>query len=162
MSGSISCPICINDFAAGADVTVLVGGHFFHPSCLTPWLQSHGSCPVCSLTEIIEDRTFTGAVVLETDENGDITTRAIGMDDILAAYDEAPEPLNDKQIDDLPVLRVDEALLGQSRSCPICFDNLAAGAEVTVLECGHFFHPSCLTPWLQRHGSCPVCRQALF
>ena len=113
MSGSISCPICINDFAAGADVTVLVCGHFFHPGCLTPWLQRHGSCPVCSVTEIIEDRTFTGAVVLETNENGYIMMRAIGMDDILTAYDEAPEPLNDKQIDDLPVLQFYEALLGQ-------------------------------------------------
>ena len=77
--------------------------HFFNPGCLTPWLQRHGSCPVCSVTEIIEDRTFTGAVVLETNENGDITTKAIGRDDILAAYDEAPEALNDEQIDDIPV-----------------------------------------------------------
>jgi len=41
------CPVCMEDFVVKDTVTQLPCKHIFHPDCLTPWLKSNGSCPVC-------------------------------------------------------------------------------------------------------------------
>ncbi|CAH2210126.1 jg21406, partial [Pararge aegeria aegeria] len=33
---------------------------------------------------------------------------------------------------------------------------------VTRLECEHFFHQACITPWLELHATCPICRRSLM
>ena len=30
-----------------------------------------------------------------------------------------------------------------------------------LLECDHCFHAPCIVPWLELHGTCPVCRKEL-
>jgi hypothetical protein len=35
------------------------------------------------------------------------------------------------------------------------------GIAYLVTECGHFFHLTCLEPWLYKNGSCPICRAAV-
>ena len=42
-----------------------------------------------------------------------------------------------------------------SDSCPICLDLLSEGK---VLPCNHAFHASCIDPWLNKKGSCALCR----
>ena len=39
--------------------------------------------------------------------------------------------------------------------------DLTEGEEVRLLECGHCFHTGCIVPWLELHGTCPVCRKQL-
>ncbi|BEJ12569.1 hypothetical protein CspHIS471_0210290 [Cutaneotrichosporon sp. HIS471] len=41
------CPVCMDDFVVGDAVIKIPCGHEFHPDCLTPWLETNGSCPVC-------------------------------------------------------------------------------------------------------------------
>jgi NACalpha-BTF3-like transcription factor len=41
--------------------------------------------------------------------------------------------------------------------CSICFESLKI-QEIIQLSCGHSFHASCVTPWLETKGSCPNCR----
>jgi len=45
-------------------------------------------------------------------------------------------------------------------SCSICIDEFEQGETLILLpECGHFFHPQCITPWLKdKKGSCPLCQ----
>ena len=43
--------------------------------------------------------------------------------------------------------------------CPVCFDEITG--EASRLPCAHLFHEECLLPWLELHGSCPVCRHSL-
>ena len=49
----------------------------------------------------------------------------------------------------------------QELECTICADMLKVGEEAKVLCCGHFFHESCLVPWLKMKNSCPVCRKTI-
>mmetsp|Transcript_13644 Transcript_13644/g.21309 ORF Transcript_13644/g.21309 Transcript_13644/m.21309 type:complete len:414 (-) Transcript_13644:221-1462(-) len=46
-------------------------------------------------------------------------------------------------------------------TCEICCDDFEENMEVTRLPCGHIFHGPCVTEWLQRHCTCPVCRYEL-
>jgi len=40
------CPVCIGEYG-NMQVLVLVCGHQFHGGCITPWLLSHHTCPMC-------------------------------------------------------------------------------------------------------------------
>ena len=49
--------------------------------------------------------------------------------------------------------------------CPICLEMLPAGTnpeKVIPLPCGHSFHSSCASQWLQKCPRCPVCRHSPF
>jgi hypothetical protein len=52
---------------------------------------------------------------------------------------------------------------GAFLECSICYMELEAldGAGCRCLEtpCGHVFHYSCLAKWLEKHKTCPLCRQ---
>ena len=41
--------------------------------------------------------------------------------------------------------------------CPVCLDVIAEGAEHRT-TCGHVFHETCMTWWLRRATTCPLCR----
>ena len=45
----------------------------------------------------------------------------------------------------------------ETEKCCICLKQFVANETVKV-DCGHKFHVQCLTPWLQLHNSCPLCR----
>jgi len=42
--------------------------------------------------------------------------------------------------------------------CELCLEEYKAGDELMRLPCMHAFHASCVSPWLQKAGSCPVCQ----
>lgn len=42
--------------------------------------------------------------------------------------------------------------------CVVCVSTIAVGDEVVNLRCGHSFHPTCISRWLRRSGTCPNCR----
>lgn len=42
------CAVCLDDFAAGDEVTTLPCAHEFHSGCIRPWLEERSSlCPMC-------------------------------------------------------------------------------------------------------------------
>eukprot|EP00252_Welwitschia_mirabilis_P001449 TRINITY_DN1130_c0_g1_i1.p1 TRINITY_DN1130_c0_g1~~TRINITY_DN1130_c0_g1_i1.p1 ORF type:complete len:430 (+),score=59.01 TRINITY_DN1130_c0_g1_i1:303-1592(+) len=41
------CPVCLENFLPGEQLTRLVCRHRFHPICLNPWLRICGDCPYC-------------------------------------------------------------------------------------------------------------------
>jgi hypothetical protein len=45
--------------------------------------------------------------------------------------------------------------------CPMCLEEFQRGEEVLRLPCEHFFHESCLAPWLLKSLQCPMCMRDL-
>ena len=59
------------------------------------------------------------------------------------------------------------------KTCAVCLEELACSTETQresetdhskntrlhVLLCGHAYHPECVSPWLDRQRTCPVCKQ---
>ena len=41
--------------------------------------------------------------------------------------------------------------------CPICYDVIIEGESMNT-PCGHTFHVTCMTSWLERATTCPSCR----
>jgi len=49
----------------------------------------------------------------------------------------------------------------EDATCTICIEDLAPGAEVRRLRCGHVYHRECVDAWLRRSRSCCLCKQAI-
>ena len=47
-------------------------------------------------------------------------------------------------------------------SCSICTDNFLDSDVVSVLDCGHIYHPTCITEWGKYKPNCPVCKTDIF
>mmetsp|Transcript_22189 Transcript_22189/g.33800 ORF Transcript_22189/g.33800 Transcript_22189/m.33800 type:complete len:367 (-) Transcript_22189:173-1273(-) len=45
-----------------------------------------------------------------------------------------------------------------NRECCICFFQHEVGDTVARLPCGHIFHKPCITEWLEKKCTCPICR----
>ncbi len=43
--------------------------------------------------------------------------------------------------------------------CAVCWEDYTLGESVRQLNCDHCYHEGCIVPWLELHGTCPVCRQ---
>ncbi|CAN6194347.1 unnamed protein product [Urochloa humidicola] len=52
---------------------------------------------------------------------------------------------------------------GGMDECAICFEEFEDGEEVSVMPCSHRheFHTKCITNWLGRSNTCPLCRHQL-
>ncbi|KAJ8905865.1 hypothetical protein NDN08_002370 [Rhodosorus marinus] len=58
----------------------------------------------------------------------------------------------------LPKLKVTESILGSEDGCAVCKDAFELDQECVQMPCSHIFCESCISPWLERHNTCPVCR----
>ena len=50
---------------------------------------------------------------------------------------------------------------GEESECRICLESFSDSDEINKTDCQHIFHHECLKAWLQRHNTCPLCRQQL-
>ena len=42
--------------------------------------------------------------------------------------------------------------------CTFCMDDILMDHGRLALDCGHLFHSACVTAWIEKVKSCPVCR----
>ncbi|CAG0916091.1 unnamed protein product [Notodromas monacha] len=70
-------------------------------------------------------------------------------------------PLTPDQIQALPQLKVTAEMREKSPQCSVCMEDFQTEEIVRKLTCDHFFHDTCIVPWLERHATCPVCRKEL-
>ncbi|KAK8477867.1 hypothetical protein V6N11_013827 [Hibiscus sabdariffa] len=62
-------------------------------------------------------------------------------------------PAQKEVIEAMPTVTIKENL-----QCPVCLEDFEIGNEAKEMPCKHKFHVGCITPWLELHSSCPVCR----
>lgn len=72
-----------------------------------------------------------------------------------------PPPMDRDNIQEIPTVKITEQQVQSSGSCSVCWEDFSVGEELKQLECDHFFHGPCIIPWLELHGTCPVCRKVL-
>ena len=46
--------------------------------------------------------------------------------------------------------------------CCICFNTYEQTDSVSKLKCSHIFHKNCIKTWLNKAGTCPICRSNVF
>uniref|UniRef100_A0A0N5A1L8 RING-type E3 ubiquitin transferase n=1 Tax=Parastrongyloides trichosuri TaxID=131310 RepID=A0A0N5A1L8_PARTI len=69
--------------------------------------------------------------------------------------------LTEAEIARIPIVQVSEEQIINESQCTVCMDIFIDKDSVYKLACNHIFHKQCLTPWVQTHRSCPVCRQEI-
>ncbi|KAK7836873.1 e3 ubiquitin-protein ligase ring1 [Quercus suber] len=48
-------------------------------------------------------------------------------------------------------------------TCSVCLEDFSStvGSQMVITDCSHFYHASCLLPWLERQNTCPTCRRGV-
>ncbi|CAG9818385.1 unnamed protein product [Phaedon cochleariae] len=72
-----------------------------------------------------------------------------------------PPPLSKDVIDSLPVVEVTPDQVSAKLQCSVCWEDFQLRETVRQLPCTHVYHEPCIRPWLELHGTCPICRQNL-
>ncbi|XP_064873692.1 E3 ubiquitin-protein ligase Praja-2 isoform X4 [Oncorhynchus nerka] len=76
--------------------------------------------------------------------------------------EQAHPPATEQIIECLPQITILEDHSGQEQCCAICCCEYVKDEIATQLPCHHMFHKICVTLWLQKSGTCPVCRHVLL
>ncbi|KAL0590987.1 E3 ubiquitin-protein ligase RNF115 [Plecturocebus cupreus] len=97
---------------------------------------------------------------------GDYAWGQTGLDAIVTQLlgqleNTGPPPADKEKITSLPTVTVTQEQVDMGLECPVCKDDYTVEEEVRQLPCNHFFHSSCIVPWLELHDTCPVCRKSL-
>ena len=73
-----------------------------------------------------------------------------------------PPPASQADLDRLVAVNISGQEEMHHELCSVCLDGLTSGGSVSQLpSCEHTFHDKCITPWLNIHGTCPLCRKTL-
>ncbi|XP_076249655.1 E3 ubiquitin-protein ligase Iruka isoform X2 [Calliopsis andreniformis] len=110
--------------------------------------------------------TQDGQPVLFLGNPGDYVWGQDGLDAIVTQLlnqldGTGPPPLPRKQIDEIPTTNVTQSQVDSKLQCSVCWEDFKLSEPVRQLPCQHLYHAPCIIPWLELHGTCPICRQSL-
>ncbi|XP_004453652.2 E3 ubiquitin-protein ligase Praja-1 isoform X3 [Dasypus novemcinctus] len=106
------------------------------------------------------DPQFLTYMALEERLAQAMETALAHLESLAVDVEVASPPASKESIDALPEILVteDHSAVGQEMCCPICCSEYVKGEVATELPCHHYFHKPCVSIWLQKSGTCPVCR----
>ncbi|XP_068103495.1 E3 ubiquitin-protein ligase Praja-2 [Hyperolius riggenbachi] len=109
------------------------------------------------------DPQFLTYMALEERLAQAMETALAHLESLAVDMEQAHPPATKESIDCLPqiVLTDDHIIVGQEQCCAICCSEYIKDEVLTELPCHHLFHKPCVTLWLQKSGTCPVCRHVL-
>ncbi|NWW57653.1 PJA2 ligase, partial [Ifrita kowaldi] len=90
-----------------------------------------------------------------------VETALAQLESLTFDVEQTHPPATEEAIDCLPHIVITRDYNGQEQCCTICCSEYVEGEIITELPCRHLFHKPCVTLWLQRSGTCPVCRHVL-
>uniref|UniRef100_A0A9L0T3J1 E3 ubiquitin-protein ligase RNF115 n=1 Tax=Equus caballus TaxID=9796 RepID=A0A9L0T3J1_HORSE len=108
---------------------------------------------------------FTWSGMLHSNP-GDYAWGQTGLDAIVTQLlgqveNTGPPPADKEKITSLPTVTVTQEQVDMGLECPVYKEDYTGEEEVWQLPCKHFFHSSCIVPWLELHDACAVCRKSL-
>lgn len=83
------------------------------------------------------------------------------LESLAIDVEQAHPPATEQIIECLPQITMQDDPSGQEQCCAICCCEYVKDEIATQLPCHHMFHKICVTLWLQKSGTCPVCRHVL-
>lgn len=97
---------------------------------------------------------------------GDYVWGAGGLDTVITQLlnnldGSGPPPLNQKEIALIPTVEVTPDDVAKNTQCSVCMEDFRVKEPVRKLPCSHLYHTDCIVPWLQMHGTCPICRKTI-
>nr|XP_020007420.1 E3 ubiquitin-protein ligase Praja-1 [Castor canadensis]XP_020007421.1 E3 ubiquitin-protein ligase Praja-1 [Castor canadensis] len=106
------------------------------------------------------DPQFLTYMALEERLAQAMETALAHLESLAVDVEVANPPASKESVDALPEILVteDHGAVGQEMCCPICCSEYVKGEVATELPCHHYFHKPCVSIWLQKSGTCPVCR----
>ncbi|XP_063981903.1 E3 ubiquitin-protein ligase Iruka-like isoform X2 [Diachasmimorpha longicaudata] len=104
--------------------------------------------------------------VLLVSNPGDYVWGNDGLDSIVTQLlnqmdGSGPPPLPRQQIDEIPNTTISQSHIDSKLQCSVCWEDFILSESVRQLSCKHLYHAPCIIPWLELHGTCPICRQSL-
>ncbi|NXH91906.1 PJA2 ligase, partial [Edolisoma coerulescens] len=90
-----------------------------------------------------------------------VETALAQLESLTFDVEQTHPPATKETIDCLPQIIITGDYNGQEQCCTICCSEYVESEIITELPCRHVFHKPCVTLWLQRSGTCPVCRHVL-
>ncbi|XP_055635324.1 E3 ubiquitin-protein ligase Iruka-like [Toxorhynchites rutilus septentrionalis] len=72
-----------------------------------------------------------------------------------------PPPLEKDKIAEIPKVTISLEQVDMKLQCSVCWEDFQIDEVVRKLSCAHVYHESCIIPWLELHGTCPICRKSL-
>ncbi|XP_009646970.1 E3 ubiquitin-protein ligase Praja-2 [Egretta garzetta] len=107
------------------------------------------------------DPEFLTFMALEEHLQQAVETALAHLESLGFDVEQAHPPATKETIDCLPQIIVTDDHDGQEQCCTICCSEYVKDEIITELPCHHLFHKPCVTLWLQKSGTCPVCRHVL-
>ncbi|XP_030049318.1 E3 ubiquitin-protein ligase Praja-2 isoform X2 [Microcaecilia unicolor] len=104
------------------------------------------------------DPQFLTYMALEERLTQAMETALAHLESLAVDVEQAHPPASRESIDSLPQIIVADDHNGQEQCCAICCSEYVKDEIITELPCRHLFHKPCVTLWLQKSGTCPVCR----
>ncbi|XP_051981776.1 E3 ubiquitin-protein ligase Praja-2-like isoform X1 [Xyrauchen texanus] len=83
------------------------------------------------------------------------------LESLAVDVEQAHPPATEQIINCLPQITVQADNTEQEQCCAICCSEYVNDEIATLLPCRHMFHKLCVTLWLRKSGTCPVCRHVL-
>ncbi|XP_018414817.1 PREDICTED: E3 ubiquitin-protein ligase Praja-2 isoform X2 [Nanorana parkeri] len=109
------------------------------------------------------DPQFLTYMALEERLAHAMETALAHLESLAVDVEQAHPPATKESIECLPqiILTDGHIIVGQEQCCAICCSEYIKDDILTELPCHHLFHKPCVTLWLQKSGTCPVCRHVL-
>lgn len=113
-----------------------------------------------------EMNPFDNSQLLFMGNLGDYAWGREGLDTIVTQLlnqmeTSGPPPLAKDKINDIPKVNVSPEEVERKLQCSVCWEDFKIDEKVRKLPCSHLYHEDCIVPWLNLHGTCPICRKSL-
>ncbi|XP_063820171.1 E3 ubiquitin-protein ligase Praja-2 isoform X2 [Pseudophryne corroboree] len=107
------------------------------------------------------DPQFLTYMALEERLAQAMETALAHLESLAVDVEQAHPPATKESIECLPQIIITDDHNSQEQCCAICCSEYIKDEILTELPCHHLFHKPCVTLWLQKSGTCPVCRHVL-